>query len=69
MKTEDIVNAIPELDAADLGEVLLTAIERLGQLGRDGRLAFEPLLSGTLNPDLEEGLGQLTEIDAVKNLV
>ena len=50
------------LDEAQLAKVLAAGIDRLGQLGHDGRLALQgELESGSYN-DAEEGIAHIEEL-------
>lgn len=61
---------IQEAEAPELAVILGVAIERLGQLGRDGREALDDQLENIgENVDVEEGLGQLSDLEALKPFI
>lgn len=66
MNIDRIVNEIAEASESELGSIFVAALRRLGQHGRDGRLAVERSIDSGRDDDVEEGLGQITEIEAVR---
>jgi len=59
MTTDDIDNATPE----QLAPVLYAAIQRLGQLGREGAVAVAPLVADD-DADFDEGASWIEDIAA-----
>ncbi|WIW89614.1 hypothetical protein K3M67_06555 [Sphingobium sp. V4] len=59
MTTADIDNATPE----QLAPVLYAAVQRLGQLGREGAVAVAPLV-GDDDADFDEGASWIEDIAA-----
>lgn len=65
MNIDRIVNEISEANEGELGSILVEAIRRLGQLGRDGRLALARAIDGGRDTDVEEGLAQIEDAQSL----
>jgi hypothetical protein len=54
--------AIMEANEQQLGEITLGVINRLGELGLQGREAIIDRINADRNPDTDEGLAQLADV-------
>jgi hypothetical protein len=59
--------AIMEASAEQLGELAIPFLARLGELGREGRLALVGKIETDRDSDVDEGLAQLEDVIAATN--
>lgn len=61
-----ITDKIHDASLAEIGPIVVAAVRRLGELGLQGREAVEAAMDEDDSVDLAEGLGQLSELDRMK---